>query len=146
MIKREFSQGPLYNINGDRVKSGVKKKGDFEMRRICLVLVFVIVVTVVEAGCAYTQPKTLVQRRQERRQERLERFQNKYPHLSLDVLDTIESGKVFLGMQKDLVIMSWGIPRSINKTTASYGAHEQWVYSIGNYLYFEDGILTTIQN
>jgi len=34
----------------------------------------------------------------------------------------------------------------INRTTTVYGVSEQWVYDNYNYLYFEDGILTAIQN
>jgi SOS-response transcriptional repressor LexA len=34
---------------------------------------------------------------------------------------------------------------SVNRTTFARGVHEQWVYD-GGYLYFEDGVLTTIQN
>lgn len=41
---------------------------------------------------------------------------------------------------------SWGEPESINKTTGSYGTHEQWVYGSYNYLYFENDKLTAIQN
>jgi hypothetical protein len=40
----------------------------------------------------------------------------------------------------------WGKPEKINKTTTSRGVREQWVYPSGNYLYFYDGVLTTIQN
>lgn len=54
---------------------------------------------------------------------------------------------VRLGMSKqDVLDSSWGKPDHINKTTTRYGTHEQWVYGGGNYLYFEDGILTSIQN
>jgi len=41
---------------------------------------------------------------------------------------------------------SWGRPNSVNRTSTSRGTHEQWVYGGHNYLYFEDGILTSIQN
>lgn len=41
---------------------------------------------------------------------------------------------------------SWGRPDSVNKTTTSAGTREQWVYGSRNYLYFTNGILTTIQN
>ena len=42
---------------------------------------------------------------------------------------------------------SWGHPSGgINKTTGAWGIHEQWVYGMGQYLYFENGKLTTIQN
>jgi hypothetical protein len=58
----------------------------------------------------------------------------------------ILDGKVSRGFTKQMCIESWGEPNEINKTTGSYGVHEQWVYKRGNYLYFENGILTTIQN
>lgn len=53
---------------------------------------------------------------------------------------------VSLGMsQEDAVDSSWGKPRKINRSIGSYGTHEQWVYD-GGYLYFENGVLTSIQN
>ena len=54
---------------------------------------------------------------------------------------------VRVGMTREQVMASaWGKPQQINTTTASYGTHEQWVYPGQNYLYFENGVLTTIQN
>lgn len=54
---------------------------------------------------------------------------------------------VRIGMTpEDVRASSWGKPEHINRTTATYGTHEQWVYGSGSCLYFEDGILTTIQN
>lgn len=51
-----------------------------------------------------------------------------------------------IGMTKSEVENStWGNPNKINKTTTQYGVHEQWVYSGNRYLYFDDGILTSIQ-
>ncbi|WP_146548753.1 hypothetical protein [Rummeliibacillus suwonensis] len=51
-----------------------------------------------------------------------------------------------IGMTNEEVLEStWGKPQEINKTTSSYGVSEQWVYPDYKYLYFEDGILTTIQ-
>jgi hypothetical protein len=56
-------------------------------------------------------------------------------------------GGVRVGMTAKQVLSSnWGRPESVNRTTGSYGTHEQWVYGGGNYLYFENGILTSIQN
>jgi len=57
----------------------------------------------------------------------------------------IEEAKVFIGMTSKQAIMSWGKPRKINKTITSGGKSEQWVYSLSCYLYFENGVLTTIQ-
>jgi hypothetical protein len=41
---------------------------------------------------------------------------------------------------------SWGEPEKINRTTSARGTYEQWVYGVGNYLYFRNGKLVTIQN
>ena len=53
-----------------------------------------------------------------------------------------------IGMGTNEVVndTSWGKPHSINRTTGSFGTTEQWVYGSGNYLYFNNGKLTTIQN
>jgi hypothetical protein len=55
---------------------------------------------------------------------------------------------VSIGMSKqDALESSWGGPESVNTTTNALHTHEQWVYpGYHNYLYFEDGILTGIQN
>lgn len=52
-----------------------------------------------------------------------------------------------IGMTKEQVRnkTNWGEPNSINTTTNKYGTHEQWVYRDYQYLYFDNGKLTTIQ-
>lgn len=57
----------------------------------------------------------------------------------------VYNGQIFLGMTKQMCIDAKGNPQKINKTTTIYGTSEQWVY-YGLYLYFENGILTTIQD
>ncbi|MEC0388023.1 DUF2845 domain-containing protein [Bacillus velezensis] len=54
---------------------------------------------------------------------------------------------IAIGMTKKEVIQlkDWGRPESIHKTTTASGINEQWVYGISRYLYFDDGVLTTIQ-
>lgn len=53
---------------------------------------------------------------------------------------------VSIGMsQEEVIASSWGKPRKINRTTRATSTREQWVYD-GGYLYFQDGVLTTIQN
>lgn len=59
-----------------------------------------------------------------------------------------------LGMSEQEVIAAIGFPRDINTSTGRWGVHEQWIYggSIGGahfstfYFYFEDGILTAMQD
>jgi DNA-binding transcriptional MerR regulator len=58
-----------------------------------------------------------------------------------------KAGTVKIGMTAaDARICGWGNPSDINRTTGSWGTHEQWVYGTRNYLYFENGILRSIQN
>jgi len=45
---------------------------------------------------------------------------------------------------------SWGQPDDVNKTVNAYGVSEQWVYrgtgyAKNRYLYFKNGILTSMQ-
>ena len=49
------------------------------------------------------------------------------------------------GETTDQVVASWGKPRNINETITAAGKSEQWVYGSGQYLYFDNGILKTIQ-
>jgi len=51
-----------------------------------------------------------------------------------------------IGMTKDEIRGSrWGEPDDINTTINKYGTSEQWVYNGQGYIYFEDGIVTSIQ-
>ena len=58
----------------------------------------------------------------------------------------ILDNKVQIGFTKQMCIEAWGEPYDINRTITSWGVHEQWVYGIDSYLYFEDNILTAIQD
>lgn len=58
----------------------------------------------------------------------------------------ISSGKIRIGMTKQMAIDSWGEADKINKTVGKWGVHEQWVYEGNGYLYFENGKLTSWQD
>lgn len=61
--------------------------------------------------------------------------------------DLIIKNQIRIGWTKAMCIEAWGEPESVNVTKGSYGNHEQWVYHQGSsYLYFENGILRTIQD
>ena len=63
------------------------------------------------------------------------------------VLTAIKKGKVFIGMNKEQVRLSWGLPQEINKSGGKWGLHEQWIYGdFGPYLYFENNKLTSWQD
>lgn len=58
---------------------------------------------------------------------------------------------VSIGMTEQQVLDSMrGKPGQINKSVTAYVTSEQWVYGMNslkmNFLYFDDGILTSIQN
>ena len=57
----------------------------------------------------------------------------------------IANGEVFIGMTAEECIRAWGSPEKVNTTDTARGHHSQWVYPGGRYVYFEDGILTTVQ-
>lgn len=73
--------------------------------------------------------------------EEADSYRSKFGSASFD---TILQGKVRLGMTMEMCRLSWGEPKSINETISAAGKTAQWVYS-DNYLYFTNGILTTIQ-
>lgn len=51
-----------------------------------------------------------------------------------------------IGMTKDEVLEgAWGSPQRKNITENASGTHEQWVYSNGRYIYFDNDIVTSIQ-
>lgn len=59
---------------------------------------------------------------------------------------TANPKEVSIGMTTEEVLTEgWGRPIDINTTVTSNGKLEQWVYKGNKYLYFEDGVLTSIQ-
>ena len=86
--------------------------------------------------------------RAELRQKRLEEYAN---HL----YQQEEDARVALAKKPDARIgmtskqvrnnTNWGEPLSIRTTITKYGKQEQWIYEGYQYLYFENGVLTTIQ-
>jgi hypothetical protein len=57
----------------------------------------------------------------------------------------LKNGYVWLGMTKDMAIISLGNPKEVNRSTGVWGVHEQWVYNT-SYYYFENGIMTSYQD
>ncbi|PRS46406.1 hypothetical protein [Bacillus sp. MZGC1] len=54
---------------------------------------------------------------------------------------------VSVGMTtEEVLIEGWGKPEKINKTKTADHTLEQWIYKGHKYLYFENGILSTISN
>ena len=55
-------------------------------------------------------------------------------------------GTVCLKMTKEMCVDAWGEPLYINSTIVNGLVHEQWVYGWHTYLYFDNNVLTGIQN
>ncbi len=61
--------------------------------------------------------------------------------------ETLRAGRIWIGATEGQACLAWGKPSGVNRTTTQTKVYEQWVYGSGrSYLYFENGILTTIQN
>ena len=58
-----------------------------------------------------------------------------------------KKSNVRIGMSTNQVLneSNWGYPDDINTNINTYGKFEQWVYGNGQYLYFTNGKLTSIQ-
>ena len=74
----------------------------------------------------------------ERQQRLISLYGERKAHLILQ-------GKVEIGFTKKMCREAWGEPKSTNTTTTAGNVHEQWVYSASRYLYFDNGVLTAIQ-
>ena len=64
----------------------------------------------------------------------------------IKIAKLILGNKVIIGMNKEICKLSWGEPYDINRTITKSRIFEQWVYSMGTYLYFENDILVAIQD
>lgn len=57
--------------------------------------------------------------------------------------------KVWIGMNQEQLILSWGEPDDKNRTVTKYGIREQWIYGEFpnvTYVYLEDGVVTSWQD
>lgn len=65
----------------------------------------------------------------------------------LSAWEYISSPEPRIGMTKDQVESSkWGNPSDINRTITADSISEQWVYGIGRYIYFKNGVVIAIQD
>ena len=60
--------------------------------------------------------------------------------------ETVDAGRVSLGMTECEAQIAWGHLYEINRTITGRRHIEQWVFGDGNYLYFENGRINAIQN
>lgn len=87
--------------------------------------------------------KKEIEKQSKNKIKRREDIINKY---GLENGEAILNHKVKIGWTKAMCIDSWGKPLTVNRTTNKYAVTEQYVYSLKKYLYFENGVLTAIQD
>jgi len=73
-------------------------------------------------------------------------FNNPIPlNWSNKVITLIHNRKAMIGMTKEQATMAWGKPKRVSSNISAGEVSEQWIYGIGNYLYFIGNKLTNIQ-
>ncbi|WP_291271860.1 hypothetical protein [Geothrix sp.] len=53
--------------------------------------------------------------------------------------------KIKLGLTKEQVLLSWGHPNSVVTTVSAQGFTQQWIYGLGEYIYFNGDRVTSWQ-
>lgn len=96
-----------------------------------------------EAKMQIAQKKQEIEKQTKNKIKRREELINKY---GLENGEAILNHKVRIGWNKSMCFASWGKPLTIYRTTIATGVHEQCVYSLKKYLYFDNGVLTAIQD
>ena len=59
--------------------------------------------------------------------------------------EAIAKRQTIVGMTAEQVRLAWGKPDHVNSTITGNHRSEQWVYGSNQYVYFEDGIMTSLQ-
>jgi hypothetical protein len=93
-----------------------------------------------EKQLAEVKNKENEKQRESQQEKRLSMLKSRFPHN----YQAISMHQYWIGMSKDMLIASIGRPHDVNRTITKWGIHEQWVYE-DKYFYFENDILTTIQ-
>lgn len=100
----------------------------------------------IESNTYFIEKKTEREKDEARQTEIEARFKKLAHKYGKDTAEDIIKGYVRIGWNTEKCIESWGQPDDINRSIGIWGVHEQWVYGFDTYLYFEDGVLTAIQN
>lgn len=69
-----------------------------------------------------------------------------YDKYESDKVLRILNHQIWIGMSSEQAKESIGNPTEIKSNTNAYGRTEQWIYPHEMYIYFDNGILTTIQD
>ncbi len=115
------------------------------------VTIIILLIVVSLQGCMAQQ----IQKVTEEINQRREAYIATHPKADAQTKQAVLNGKIFIGMEKDAVIASYGKPYKINRTVTAMTVTEQWIYGFesfdgsfisGPILYIENGHLTAWQN
>jgi hypothetical protein len=97
------------------------------------------------ARAAATRVQKAADRRIAAREQAARRKQLRAKGWSSDIIEAVLRGAVRIGMTTAMVREAWGEPDHVNSTLTERGRSEQWVYSVGQYVYVENGLVTAVQ-
>lgn len=98
-----------------------------------------------EARARYAKEQQDKQKLKDQAEERTKAFNDGIAELS--GTKCTKDGKAMIGEHQARTLKcGWGKPERVNRTITGNTTREQWVYGNRNYLYFVDGVLTSIQN
>ena len=87
--------------------------------------------------------KILEKINQKNLEKQIQHFIKKY---GKSTYEKLEKGVVWIGMSREMLLLSRGNPEKINRTVGSWGIHEQFVYGNGFYVYVKNGIVESFQD
>jgi hypothetical protein len=64
----------------------------------------------------------------------------------LNTYKKLNNGNIWIGMTKEMLIISKGNPLKVNRSVGSWGVSEQWVYQNNLYVYLKNGIVESYQD
>ena len=73
------------------------------------------------------------------------RIWKKHPTWDREICGVIAEKKIRIGMTAEQIRAAWGKPEKVNSTITARGTHEQWVYGDGQYVYFDEGVMRSLQ-
>lgn len=69
----------------------------------------------------------------------------KHEDWDIESCRAVDARKVAVGMTAEQARLAWGKPETINNTITQAGRSEQWVYSLDQILYVENGVVRSMQ-
>lgn len=133
------AQGPGFEARYDALEQRIAKRTGLGMGAWMLVLLLVVPIVWLSATQeSKPRPGPDAQRARDAIEASV-KAQKDHLH------QAASEGQIVVGMTSAQVREAWGKPSSINRTENAYGAREQWVYGVGNYVYLRNDVVESVQ-